>query len=190
MSICYRLVVEVEGVTADRQGAVIEAVGGEWEFNTDYPDPEEGTIRFTGYADLPACAAPRAFAGEISRAIWRANGGYCPVRVDATREDEDPGDEFEFGEDDYLLPGARGRQPSNEAGPTDCPGCGADDAIPAASAATGEEAAARRGSFDRPREPGGHGRIDGGDNLAGEYNRLFGFATEGKARGLVQGPSG
>jgi hypothetical protein len=103
MSISYHLEVEVENLPGDRHEGVIAAVAAEWDFNTDYPDPDEETLRITGYDELSASAAgPEHFARDVARAVWAANGGYCPVRVYATFEREDPDYEFEYSEEDFA----------------------------------------------------------------------------------------
>jgi hypothetical protein len=111
MSVSYHMAVEIEDLPGERHAAVIAAVAAEWDYNTDYPEPEGCALRFTGYEDMPACAPLDAFAEDIARAVWRASGGYCPVSVYAVHE-EGGGDEWlEYTEDDYARLTAGARQP-------------------------------------------------------------------------------
>jgi hypothetical protein len=126
MSFSYHMTVEVENLPGERHEAVIAAVAAEWDYNTDYPEPEACTLRFTGYEDLAVSAPVSAFPEHIALTVWRANGGFCPVRVRAVHEEGGGAEDVEFSEQDYVrLSAGVGGPPAGTALEPACPDCGA-----------------------------------------------------------------
>jgi hypothetical protein len=125
MSVSYRFDVKIEGIGDGKSEEVLSAIGDEFESTEENWPPGDKEIRVTGYVYLSGSARTEDFAREISRVVWEANEGYCPVRVNVTRLDVEPDAVFDFDEadHDYLDDGAE-HSAILEDGAPDCPDCG------------------------------------------------------------------
>ncbi len=125
MSLSYRMQVAVEEFSHGRKEALIEAIRQEWDPDSLPPEeygPSGDEILLSGTNALYGGEGAGGFAARAARAIWRANGGYCSICVDAQPDDGEPCDTIELSRDDYdMLKDEGGSPAATEA----CPDCGA-----------------------------------------------------------------
>ena len=100
MSRYYDMGVEILGHDPDKEDQIKKAAENEWPF--------EQLVVF-GRGDMQASAPDWLCGGEteeqfterLSVAIWRANGGFCEVVVNATYLEELPYETHTLDQDDY-----------------------------------------------------------------------------------------
>lgn len=102
MSRYYLMSVEVRKPNPARLRDIEIAAEQEWPF-------EEWTWfekqkRMTSYAEssLSGGEGENEFADRLTKAIWKANGGYCPVLVYATCLDDLPLNLYELKKNDFA----------------------------------------------------------------------------------------
>lgn len=100
MSRFYEMSVEVSGYDAAKVAEIQEAAEGEWPFDDWFDSGENLTAN--GQANLSGGESEEEFTERLSLAIWRANGGYCRVSVDATYLENLPYETRELDEADYV----------------------------------------------------------------------------------------
>ena len=125
MSTSTRIVVTVEELQHHKKEVVLEAIRREWDpYNVppeDYGSTEDEIPPHRH--EHPLRRGRRGgFAVRVARAIWQANGGYCPIWVDAQPDDEAPCDTIELSRDDYDRLRDEGESPTAV---DCCPDCGA-----------------------------------------------------------------
>ena len=110
MSRSYGMYVEIDGVDPDKIEAVQEAAGDKWsEFNSNWwedkrqSEGENSRIVLCAHGDgyLRGGVAEDEFAAALAEAVWKANGRYCEVLVNATYLEELPYETYVLDEDDY-----------------------------------------------------------------------------------------
>jgi len=71
---------------------------------TPRPTPPEVDKKLSAYGEglLGGGETEREFTERLSVAIWRANGAYCEVSVNATYLEELPSETYSLDEDDYA----------------------------------------------------------------------------------------
>ena len=82
MSRAYDMSVEIIGFRPDRTDAIEAAANQEWNF-ADWFISEE-TLFASAEGSLCGGESEEDFAERLSLAVWRANGEYCDVTVNAT----------------------------------------------------------------------------------------------------------
>lgn len=101
MSRCYLMSVEVRKPKPSRLRDIEIAAEQEWPF-TEWIWFESQKLN-SSYAEGPLCGGEteKEFSHRLTKAIWKANGGYCPVKVSATCLNEIPQNEYELTRADY-----------------------------------------------------------------------------------------
>ena len=104
MSRSYDMTVRVRGMKQDRIKDVQAAAASMWPFDEWYP---------LDYSDIPTNQASdgqgslcggeteEAFTERLAKAVWKANGDYCEVEVQALYLDELPYETYICDEDRY-----------------------------------------------------------------------------------------
>jgi hypothetical protein len=100
MSRFYQMSVELSGHDPAKVAQVREAAEGEWPFDDWFDSGENLTA--SGQANLSGGEGEEEFAERLAAAIWRANGGFCRVSVDATYLENLPYETYELDESDYA----------------------------------------------------------------------------------------
>ena len=105
MSRSYRMEVEIVEFNEKKKRAIQTAAEGVWDFDMWEPGcnaDAEVTISSGGEGNLCAGETEQHFVCKLSRAIWKANGGFCVVRVKAYYLDDQPYEEYELDELEYA----------------------------------------------------------------------------------------
>jgi len=106
MSRFYEMSVEVSGHDPAKVAEIQAAAEQEWPFDDWWFAGEEddaaATMHASGQGSLCGGETEEEFTGRLSLAIWRANGGYCRVSVDATYLENLPYETHELDEADYA----------------------------------------------------------------------------------------
>ena len=106
MSRSYSMSVTITNPIEDRINAIQEAAEEVFPFDCWESlladDPKDG-LRLDGHGDgaLYAGMTEEEFAEQLTRAIWKANGGYCHVEVQETCLEELPYETYYFDEEQY-----------------------------------------------------------------------------------------
>ncbi len=104
MSRSYEMTVKIRGANPDRVEAVKKAAESEWAFDVWYPlDHPDDPRNFAadGSGNLCAGEIEEEFAERLTRAVWKANGGYCEVEVRALCLDNLPYESYVLDEGEY-----------------------------------------------------------------------------------------
>jgi len=107
MSRLYGMQIAIKGHNLDKADEIHEAVnciwpGDDWHdsrrWNAEDTDPEIG-----GYAENNLCGgeSEEDFAIRVTEAVWKVNGGFCKVTINATYLEQLPYETYEADEDDY-----------------------------------------------------------------------------------------
>jgi hypothetical protein len=99
MSRYYEMSVEISGHRPEKAEAIRAAAASLWEF-IDWYDQDD-TLRASAKGSLCGGETEEEFTERLSLAIWRANGAYCDVTVDATYLESLPYETHCLNEDDY-----------------------------------------------------------------------------------------
>ena len=110
MSRNYEMSVEVARYRLERGAAIQEAAGHEWPFDDWYG--RDGTLEASAAGDLCGGESEEEFTERLSVAVWKANGAYCEVTVDATCLESLPYETHCLDEADYAR--LIGQQPAEE----------------------------------------------------------------------------
>ena len=106
MSRFYEMSVEVSGHDPARVPQIQAAAEKEWPFADWWSsgNGDEGTADMQASAQHSLCGgeSEEMFTERLSVAIWRANGGYCGVSVDATYLENLPYETHALGQADYV----------------------------------------------------------------------------------------
>jgi len=100
MSRFYEMSVEVSGHDPAKMAQIQEAAEEEWSFDDWYDSGENLTA--SGQGNLSGGETEEEFTERLSLAIWRTNGGFCRVSVDATYLENLPYETYELDESDYA----------------------------------------------------------------------------------------
>jgi len=104
MSRSYSMTVIVGRYDPEKADAIREAAGKEWNFEDWHEDPPEAQRRqLMGWGDDQLCAGEgeEEFVHRLAKAVWKANGAYCDVEVQAIYLDDLPTETYELDEDAY-----------------------------------------------------------------------------------------
>jgi hypothetical protein len=99
MSRNYEMDIKISGYRPDRTAAIQEAIEQEWTITFAYDD--ENTLTASGEDSLGGGESEEEFTERLSLAVWKANGEYCEVVVDATYLDDLPYQTHCLDEVDY-----------------------------------------------------------------------------------------
>jgi hypothetical protein len=106
MSSFYEMSVEVSGYDPAKVAEIQAAAEQEWPFDDWWRAGDESdsaaTMHASGQNSLCGGESEEEFTERLSLAIWRANGGYCHVSVDATYLENLPYETHELDEADYA----------------------------------------------------------------------------------------
>ena len=104
MSSFYEMSVEVSGYDPAKVAEIQAAAEQEWPFDDWWFGGEDdaATMHASGQDNLCGGETEEEFTERLSLAIWRANGGYCRVSVDATYLENLPYETHELDEADYA----------------------------------------------------------------------------------------
>jgi hypothetical protein len=100
MSRYYGMSVTISSHNRERTEAIREAAAIEWPFE-EWTNTDD---QIYAYAEDNLCGGEteEQFAERLTVAIWRANGAYCEVSVDATYLESLPYETHSLDEDDYA----------------------------------------------------------------------------------------
>ena len=99
MSRHYDMSIEILRHRSERVGSIKEAAEREWPFADWFDDKEK--ITASGEANLCGGESEEEFTERLSMAIWKANGEFCEVTVNATCLEDLPYEIHCLDEDDY-----------------------------------------------------------------------------------------
>jgi hypothetical protein len=101
MSRPYDMSVEISGYDPAKVSEIQAAATEEWPFN-DWSSPDETTMYASAQSTLCGGESEEQFTERLTVAIWRANGSYCDVSVNATYLDDLPYETHTLDESDYV----------------------------------------------------------------------------------------
>ena len=101
MSRNYTMGVQIEGYRHDNLDAVTKAAQEVWPFRDWWDGNGSAHIGASADHQLAGGESEDEFTERLSLAIWKANGAYCEVTVDATYLDELPFESYQLDEDAY-----------------------------------------------------------------------------------------
>ena len=104
MSRFYRMAVEIPGHDPARTSQIRAAAEEQWPFDDWWPsaDEDQGKPEMRAQDSLCAGETEERFVERLTAAIWRANGSYCRVSVDATYLENLPYEAHKLDEMDYV----------------------------------------------------------------------------------------
>jgi len=104
MSRFHEMSVEVSGHDRAKVAEIQAAAEQEWAFDDWWfaGEDDAATMHASGQSSLCGGETEEEFTERLSLAIWRANGGYCRVSVDATYLENLPYETHELDETDYA----------------------------------------------------------------------------------------
>ena len=100
------MTVTIEKFNKKKEAAITSAAGEVWPFNDWMVDDD----KMVAAAESRLCGgeSEEEFAEKLAKAIWRANGKYCPVEVNATYLEEIPYETHTLDKGVYDLLKSRG----------------------------------------------------------------------------------
>ena len=105
MSRFYEMSVEISGYDPAKAKEIQAAAEAEWSFDDWWcagADEPGETMHASAQGNLSGGESEEAFTERLSLAVWRANGGYCSVTVDATYLENLPYETHTLDEADYA----------------------------------------------------------------------------------------
>ena len=105
MSRLYDMTVDISGHDTANVSQIQAAAGGEWPFDDWWlseEDADEPGMQASAQGSLCGGESEEEFVARLSVAIWRANGSYCQVVVDATYLENLPYEIHTLDESDYA----------------------------------------------------------------------------------------
>jgi hypothetical protein len=114
MSRYYGMAVSISNFDPTKRRPIRKAAKSIWPF-TGWDTDDTGAIRSYGKSQLFGGESEEQFTERLTVAIWKANGGYCEVVVDATYLESLPYDTHSLNEDDYkrLMENPNGNENDN-----------------------------------------------------------------------------
>ena len=103
MSRYYEMSVEISEYDPAKVEEIKAAAEAEWSFDDWWSgaDVPGETMRASAQGHLSGGESEEAFTERLSLAVWRANGGYCRVSVDATYLENLPYETHSLDRADY-----------------------------------------------------------------------------------------
>jgi hypothetical protein len=113
VSRAYEMTVEIKGYKARNLPKIVRACGEEWDFEEDDFTRERTDPLKRRYDSVTATAQGNLYGGEqeaefakrLTKAIWKANGGFCLVEVQAVYLEDLPYGTYTYDEDDFMASG-------------------------------------------------------------------------------------
>jgi hypothetical protein len=104
MSRFYLMSVAISEHDPAKVKAIQAAAEAEWSFDDwgSGADAPGGTLYASAEGYLAGGETEEEFTERLSLAVWRANGGYCRVSVDATYMENLPYETHTLDEEDYA----------------------------------------------------------------------------------------
>ena len=104
MSRFYDMSVEISGYDPAKAKEIRAAAEAEWSFDDWWSGADEPgePMHASAQGNLSGGESEEAFTERLSLAVWRANGGYCSVTVDATYLENVPYETHTLDETDYA----------------------------------------------------------------------------------------
>ena len=106
MSRYYEMTVEISGHNAKRAPRIRAAAREVWPFNDWWTseNADQGGLCLQASSQHSLCGgeSEEQFTERLSVAIWRANGGFCEVVVNATYLEELPYEIHALDQSDYT----------------------------------------------------------------------------------------
>ena len=99
MSRAYQMNITINDALGDRHKSIRDAVQQEWQIDDWFV--ANGEIYVEGASSLVGGETEDEFADRLSKAIWRANEGYCPVMVVAINLEDLPHETHLRDEEDF-----------------------------------------------------------------------------------------
>ncbi len=103
MSRYYSMALEVHEPKPDRIQAIKQAARSLFPFDLDDFDEKGRYLTALAEGNLCGGESEEQFSLRVAKAIWKANGGFCRVTVEATCLDHIPSETFSFGPDAYAI---------------------------------------------------------------------------------------
>ena len=101
MSRYYSMVLNVSGHNPEKAEEIMEVAKEHWSFDDDDFDDSGNNLFAAGEDSLCGGKSEEEFTTELSEAIWKVNGAFCTVQVDATYLEDLPCETHMPDEDDY-----------------------------------------------------------------------------------------
>ena len=102
MSRFYEMSVAVSGHNPAKVAEIQSMAELEWPFGEWWFGDGTATMHASGQDSLCGGETEEEFTERLTLEIWRANGGYCRVSVDATYLESIPYETHELNEADYA----------------------------------------------------------------------------------------
>lgn len=106
MSRFYEMSLQISGFRKNRKSAIEQACSDEWDFREEdfFAGTRDQTLclEVSSTGNLSGGEGEDEFASRIAKAIWKANGAFCPIVVDATYLEELPYERYSMGEQEYT----------------------------------------------------------------------------------------
>jgi hypothetical protein len=105
MSRAYDMCVEIRDYDPTKKEAIQEAAREEWDTFEDWC-VQDGTGKYmqaSGRSVLYGVESDDEFSSRLACAIWRANGAYCEVTVNATYLEDLPCETYIHDEEAYQM---------------------------------------------------------------------------------------
>ena len=100
MSRYYEMGVEILGYAPEKEDQIKQAAEGVWPF-ADWSSSGDGNLQASAQDSLGGGESEEQFTERLSVAIWRANGSFCEVVVNATYLDNLPYETHTLDQEDY-----------------------------------------------------------------------------------------
>jgi len=107
MSRYYGMSVKVTEFDPSCVEEIEDAANKEWDFADGWflhkgvKDAFPTSLSSHGEGSLCGGEGEEEFADRLTRAVWKANGGFCKVEINATYLEDLPYETYEQDEDDY-----------------------------------------------------------------------------------------
>ena len=103
MSRYYEMKIEIEGFDESKKDAIQQACLEEWNFESDdWFCNDVHCMEATTQGWLCGGEDEDEFSDRISKAIWKANGVFCPITVNALNMEATPYEAYTKDEEDYA----------------------------------------------------------------------------------------
>lgn len=103
MSRAYNMYVTIRGYEKEKEAAIQAAMNQEWDFDDHFDFEEDGqsVMQDGGDGSLGGGEMEEEFTARLCKAIWKANGKFCAITVDATCLEDLPYESHYGDEADY-----------------------------------------------------------------------------------------
>jgi len=101
MSSWYKIEVSVNAFDLTKEDAIIEAARTAWDFdNVTKTDKNVKTLYISGESQVGGEITD--YIGRFAKAIWKANGKYCDIDVQALCVEDLPFEDYSLDDEDYT----------------------------------------------------------------------------------------